>query len=458
MAHDGEQVDDRPFEVSSSPQSAGQNSESEGTNVCRVAALSAMLGGRTDAIAGLGSELGNLGFSDGLRSGEVRWTDNDDPLDSFDGLGGDASDRGDRDPRVYAWQMVNEMRRPREAVTFLAAVLGSELERESAAAAAALWRQLGSVDLGRWSRRRPDWPFMWERLFDLPDLDWPGGPWGWPFPWQPSPLDGDPTEPGDELAWEPEQWQRLYSRVSSRFGDPYSNAALLSFLASWRLRRALRSPDPVTRSFALAAFQPDPEPDDDGEGLGPTAPSAAIPPGALVVSTMVHGTWGWKGDWWRPRGGFHEFILRTHRPNLYSRGAKFSWSGAYSDGQRAQAAIDFNDWAYDVAPNGLQTVFGHSYGGEVVCRAALSGSRIHELVLLSAPVSRHVQVAAAAGRRIVDVRLRFDPVLALARRRQRLNLASGVVEVLLDRWRLDHGATHREEVWRDEDVARRGGL
>jgi hypothetical protein len=52
------------------------------------------------------------------------------------------------------------------------------------------------------------------------------------------------------------------------------------------------------------------------------------PPGALVVSTMIHGTWAWKGDWWRPKGnGFHEYILRNHRPNLFSRGARFTWSG-----------------------------------------------------------------------------------------------------------------------------------
>jgi pimeloyl-ACP methyl ester carboxylesterase len=173
---------------------------------------------------------------------------------------------------------------------------------------------------------------------------------------------------------------------------------------------------------------------------------------------MIHGTWGWKGDWWRPQGEFHRFILQNHRPNLYSRGAKFSWSGAYSDNQRSLAANDFNEWSYDVAPHGIQTVFGHSYGGEVAARALAGGARIHELVLLSTPVTKHLDVAVRSGVPIVDIRLRFDPVLAIAGARQSITSQPNVTEVLLDQWRLDHGATHDEQVWLMEDVARRGRL
>lgn len=61
--------------------------------------------------------------------------------------------------------------------------------------------------------------------------------------------------------------------------------------------------------------------------------------------------------------------------------------------------------------------------------------------------------------RIVDVRLNFDPVLAIACARQRIRPPRpNVTEVILTAWRLDHGATHRESVWNSENVAARGGI
>lgn len=444
---------DDAFDLSADPESAAEDPAFEGVNVCRVAALSARLGGRTSALVGLGDELAALGLSARLRGDGVVWADLD-PAQIFDQLGSSSAAEGD--DRVRAWQAVNESGRQGDAVAFLTAVLGSANERESAAAAAALWQLLSEMD-DTWLRRRRWHPFLWERLFDLWELDFPDGPWSWPFPWRATPLETTDAEEGD-LDWNAEQWRSIYQRARSRFGDGYSNAALIGFLASWRLARAARSPDPVTRALAFSTAMPEPGPD-EADDSPPGGPSVTTPAGALVVSTMIHGTWGWKGDWWRPRSVFHEYILRNHRPNLFSRGARFSWSGAYSDAQRAQAAEDFNDWAYDVAPHGLQTVFAHSYGGEVACRAAIARRHVHEVVLLSTPVTRHVSAAAAGPeRRIVDVRLRFDPVLALARRRQRFPSGTPVKLVLLNRWRLDHGATHREDIWRDEDIARRGGL
>jgi len=173
---------------------------------------------------------------------------------------------------------------------------------------------------------------------------------------------------------------------------------------------------------------------------------------------MIHGTWAWKGDWWRPRSGFHEFILRNHRPNLFSRGAKFSWSGSLRDAHREQAAIDFVKWAADVAPHGLQTVFAHSYGGEVAARASHNRAKIHEVVLLSTPTSPSVCALVGRKVRVVDVRLRFDIVLGIAGRGQRMPAGPNVIEVLLNRWRWSHGATHEEHVWRTEDIAARSRL
>ncbi len=77
---------------------------------------------------------------------------------------------------------------------------------------------------------------------------------------------------------------------------------------------------------------------------------------------------------------------------------------------------------------------------------------------MSVPATNPVEAAAASGVRVVDVRLPFDSVLALAGTRQRLTARSNVTEVLLDQWRYDHGATRNEDVWRQDDVARRGGI
>jgi hypothetical protein len=59
---------------------------------------------------------------------------------------------------------------------------------------------------------------------------------------------------------------------------------------------------------------------------------------------------------------------------------------------------------------------------------------------------------------VPDPLLRAILVLALARTRQRLKPRPNVTEVLLHQWRYDHGASHREDVWRAEDVARRGAI
>lgn len=439
------------FEVSASPDTVGESGQFQGANVCRVAMLSTRFADDRDAIEPLRAEFRDLGFSDRVISTELRWGDRDQ-REMFSNL---PTSPDDDTYRLRSWAALNESGARQDAARFLVAVLGSSLERESAAAAAALWHQLDGTRRGQIPSGPRLWR-LWDRLFDL-DLDpWfplPDGRWLWPD------LDGSQIVEEDRpsLEWDPGQWGEIFRRVSARFGDPYADPLLVLVLVGWRLRRAMRSADPVTVSLAMAAFQPSGA--GDVPGAGPPPPGRQTAPGPLVVSTMIHGTWGWKGDWWRPRSAFHDFILRNHRPNLYSRGAKYSWSGALSETQRIQAASDFNDWSYDVAPHGLQSVFAHSYGGEVAARAVLCGARVSELVLLSTPVTAWVELAIPWTPRVVDVRLRFDPVLGLAQTRQRLlNPGPNTTVVVLGKWRYGHGATHDESVWHDEDIARRGRL
>ncbi|WP_223163353.1 hypothetical protein, partial [Mycolicibacter arupensis] len=59
--------------------------------------------------------------------------------------------------------------------------------------------------------------------------------------------------------------------------------------------------------------------------------------------------------------------------------------------------------------------------------------------------------------RLIDIRLPFDPVLALELRRQRIPLNRNVIRVLTS-WRLDHAATHKESVWLADDIAAQAQL
>lgn len=450
MTEFGPTDDDDTFEVSSDPETVNEFAGLEGANVCRVAMLSTRFADDAGAIEPLAAECRALGFSDRVISTERRWR-NQHRLEMFSQL---APVFDDDNARFRTWRALNESGAPQDALRFLVAVLGSSLERESAAAAAVLWRQLGQFRDGQLPRGPRLWR-MRDRFFDL-DLE----PW-FPLPdgarlWPDGDGDAAVTEDAAPVEWDPHRWRETVRGMSMQFGDPYADPYLVLLLVSWRLRWARRSSDSVAASLAMAAFEPSDSSDVPNADRPPGRKTA---PGPLVVSTMIHGTWGWKGDWWRPRSPFHDFILRNHRPNLYSRGAKYSWSGALSEKQRIQAAGDFIDWSYDVAPHGLQTVFAHSYGGEVAARAVLCGAPVSELVLLSTPVTPWVELAIPYTPRVVDVRLRFDPVLGIAQTRQRI-VQSGpnTTIVLLGRWRYAHGATHEESVWHDEDVARRGRL
>jgi hypothetical protein len=355
--------------------------------------------------------------------------------------------------RIAAWQALQETGRIEAAIAFVVAVLGSELERESAVAAAVLSRLTGTAAD---PRVRPPWPWpwdIWEDLYELAGPEWLEILWwgrrgGEPF------VAGIEGELAYDVPWRPDVWRLLYRRAMAGFGGPYRTVAVLDLLVPFRLRLALRSPDPITRALAHSALLM------SAGAVGPPGSTAPRLPGT-VASTMIHGTWGWKGDWWRPRpGSFHDFILTNHRGNLYKGGARFSWSGAYSTGQRDLAAWDFCDWANDMAPAGLETVLAHSYGGEIAARSRIAGAAIDQIVLLSSPVNGYIKtVANDPTARIVDVRLRFDPVLAAARVRQRIRpLPPNVTEVILAAWRLDHGATHKQSVWLAESVAARGGI
>ena len=151
------------FEVDPSPETAASEPQFQGANVCRVAALSTMLGGDGQAVQGLERELAELGFPDRLISADIAWGDID-PVQMFSDLSEQSREGDGGASRVSRWEMIGETSEPRWAIAFLVDVLGSQLERESAAAAAALWRQIG--DLVEPPKRWPRLYRRWERIFD----------------------------------------------------------------------------------------------------------------------------------------------------------------------------------------------------------------------------------------------------------------------------------------------------
>jgi hypothetical protein len=442
---------DEWFEPSREQESMTAAPEFQSSNVCRVAALGTMFHSPPAWSTDVAPALADLGFPRRMLTRPPDWRE-ENPFR------GERRLRTEGDPdqtRVSRWLIMSESGSAHDALAFVVAVLGSSLEREVTAAAAMLWRA-AMPWVPRRERGRPPRLWRFEPFLESWDIDQTNIDIGAPDILDASVDADDQPAPNQEQEWNPERWRRLYERVMSGMrGNPYDDAYLLAILARARLSQAVRSPDPVVRQLAMAAFAAAPADDDDT--TAPVTPRSHAT-GALVASTMIHGTWGWKGDWWRPHSTFHDYILRTHRPNLFSRGARFSWSGAYNRRQRVLAARDFLDWSYDIAPHGVQTLFAHSYGGDIAARAISDGASVHELVLLSVPVSRPVRDLIDTATRIIDVRLSFDPVLALARTRQRMPDHPAVTPVIFSRWTLDHGATHSRDAWEAESVASRGRL
>jgi hypothetical protein len=226
-------------------------------------------------------------------------------------------------------------------------------------------------------------------------------------------------------------------------------------LARRILKRAKEADQPVAREIALAAT---------GAGIGKglvgrdeenfanawkTDPHEGL-------STMVHGTFAWSGDWWFPGGDFHRYVQDGLRPNVYAGGAPFSWSGAYNGKNRSLAAQRLARWVTDVGSGQLDCIFAHSYGGGITLMSSAQGAKYGTAVLMSTPVHRNYDIEWRNIGRTVSVRLRFDLVLAAARARQRFG--ANVDEYIVPLFPWQHGITHTPAFWDEHDVAGHLGL
>ncbi|MEO6201257.1 MAG: alpha/beta hydrolase [Cryobacterium sp.] len=260
------------------------------------------------------------------------------------------------------------------------------------------------------------------------------------------------------LDWRGQAWRRGVEEALDQVRTVWetsSLAAVVWSVAQMRVRLAQQSGDPIVRQIAAAANLQRLEPTDSpGEQTPRTRGTETLE----RTSTMVHGTGDWKGDWWYPDGDFFEYIAALRRHNLYRGGGEFSWSGAISKRQRAQAADRFARWIDGVGGGHLDAVFAHSYGGEVVARAVNSGALVDDVVLLSAPINQRHRDMLGRVSRVIDIRLKVDIVLILARAGQSLPDHPSVTRYIVDRPFWSHNATHNPQVWETEGIAAQVGL
>lgn len=285
-------------------------------------------------------------------------------------------------------------------------------------------------------------------------------------------------ESGPERVVRLDLWHDLATRSSSRGAavawlrmlmtdrEPVAAAAAAAGLSHWVARKDMQVPVPL--SSARKALEHYGESSSPGArqiaraARGDSSPvrrlpstnvEAEVPAGS--ISTLVHGTGAYTGDWWFVGGDFHSYIKSDVRCDLFSGRNAFWWSGKYDEKHRAVAARRLAGWAEDTASGFLNTVFGHSYGGIIALNATTYGLTMRELVLLSVP-AEDVPVEWRRIGRSVSLRIHLDLVLLAARRRQRF--AQNVDEHYIDRWFWNHADSHDPDIWQDEDCARILGL
>ncbi len=463
------EVQTAPYFLDQSEYGRFHSAGREGTNAVRYGVIGLLNSPGSSALVGLDDELERFGFNRNLLHGEP--TDGEfEKMGQFlrEAVGlGRQGETNFEEIQNSSWAALIEGASAAR-LTLLTAGMCNGNERESAAAAVALIGNLNStfsVEGRDWMgleafwresnalRNYLDfWPFLsgygYGNLLNVPELFFR-------------------TDNSNESIWAYEsEW--LVRRAIRRSPSTMFLFAALLDIAWLRIRIAQQSTDPVVRQFAEAlAFRLERKESftaqEKSEHRNPARGTHDHFP-----STMVHGTWGWQGDWWYPGGSFHDFILKNYRQCLYKGGRPSQWNGSLKENHRELAGMRFKDWVADEDPSlSLCSVFAHSYGADVVAHAINAGIRIQELILLSAPITDLLQNVIPRVGRVMDVRLRTDAVLLLADAQQRsqggvvhksFRKGTKVFQVIAGHDYLDHTITHNVQFWKEEDIANRIGL
>ncbi|WP_443453078.1 hypothetical protein [Glutamicibacter arilaitensis] len=357
--------------------------------------------------------------------------------------------------RMDAWDGIRTLENESNLLTFLATGLLSTLERESATAATGILsctlpQEVAPLNSGFFGGQ----DLNLERMRLGASNRWPGR---------------FPHEYGfeaEDAVWFGVDWQRYtayWIKRACATGDQRIVLATLQMLAQVRVGLGMTSNDRIVRQLSEASHFRSSDSnrwDTSGDGSKKNEAYGFKRARQLSGSTLVHGTFAWKGSWWHPSGTFHDYIMQNHRSDLYKDGKEFSWSGYYSEKHRDLAGHRFKRWVD--SEGGLRTAIGHSYGGEVIARAVNQGATINEVVLLSAPIHHHHESMLYNVSKVFDVRLKFDIVLFAACARQRIphvpNAMATIREFRLSTWMWNHGATRDPAVWKQNNIARKISL
>ncbi|HEX9670531.1 MAG TPA: hypothetical protein VGC93_13750 [Thermoanaerobaculia bacterium] len=223
-------------------------------------------------------------------------------------------------------------------------------------------------------------------------------------------------------------------------------------LAVERLRSHAREGDPLVRLIAATSLARLAPRDPLLEELAAASPG---PSGREPIhsSTIVHGTWAARGDWWRPTGDFHGYLLADVVPDLYAGDDPFGWSGAWRMSARRKAAQSLTAWAADHQAPCLN-LFAHSHGANLAMLATRRGLEIGRLVLLSCPVHwTKYKPKPDSIQSALSIRSRLDLVILADAGGQRFPQGSGIREHVLPIW-FSHSASHDLEVWKAHELER----
>lgn len=142
----------------------------------------------------------------------------------------------------------------------------------------------------------------------------------------------------------------------------------------------------------------------------------------MPTSLAVHGPWARLAEdrWYAPGSVLHHHIRTTCTPSLYPEVDYFRWSGDYTEHARRDAGRELATWVRAKGLSGVDTVFAHSHGGNVVLDAVQEGVRVRLLVLL------HTPVTPRGNRHWSAIRKRVDRVLVMRSRADVVMLADGL--------------------------------
>jgi hypothetical protein len=198
----------------------------------------------------------------------------------------------------------------------------------------------------------------------------------------------------------------------------------------------------------------------------PIAQSPVVPDQLRPLSLIVHGTWAYDERWWRPGvGDFHRYIKDNVRPNLWARPSGYYWSGRYQVADRDWAIHDLLSWVAQHCLRGVDTLFAHSYGGQVAMRAVAAGLDVRTLVFLSTPFfsdDRPSLLAIQRRCRIRSFRTQNDLVLFADKltRFAKNPLSPKPITPPFSEHRIGglftgHSATHDPDTWKKKGLAAR---